>query len=93
VIFKDSRYAKVPLYTVTDRSGRQYRALTPRVIPATPARFRHTVVSTDRLDLIAFQYYGKADRFWRICDGNTELQPDALLQPGRQVLIPPDLTA
>lgn len=93
MIFKTSRYANVPLYTVTDFQGRVHRALTLRVIPPTPAHFLHTVSGTDRLDLLAFQYYGKADRFWHICDGNAELQPDDLLRLGRQVLIPPDQTA
>ncbi len=72
--------------------GRVHRALTIRVIPLTPAVFHHTVSEPDRLDLLAFQYYGKPDHFWRICDGNSAMRPEDLLQPGRRVLIPPDQT-
>jgi hypothetical protein len=93
MIFKSSRYAAVPIYTVTDRSGRAYRALAIRVIPPTPAAFRHAVSAADRLDLIAFQYYGKADRFWRVCDANSAMQPEELLHLGRSIFVPPDLTA
>ncbi len=92
MIFHGSRYAKVSIYTVTDRFGHTQRALAIRVIPPTPALFRHTVSETDRLDLLAFQYYGKPDRFWRIGDGNSAMQAEELLQRGRQILIPPDQT-
>lgn len=92
MIFQGSRYAKVAVEMVTDRFGRTHRALAIRVVPPTPSVFRHLVSETDRLDLIAFQYYGKPDRFWRICDGNTAMQPEELLQPGRPLLIPPDQT-
>jgi hypothetical protein len=92
MIFKDSRYANVPVYTIVDAQGRAHRALRMRVIPPTPAYFQHLVAETDRLDLMAFTYYAKPDRFWRICDGNSEMQPERLLEPGRRVLVPPDRT-
>ena len=90
MIFKDSRYAGLPLYTVTDRRGRTHRALTIRIVPPTPAVFRHLVAEADRLDLLAFTYYSKADRFWRIADANGDMRPDDLLQPGRRILVPPE---
>jgi nucleoid-associated protein YgaU len=90
MIFKDSRYAGVPLYTVTDGQGRPHRALTMRTAPPTPAIFRHLVAEADRLDLLSFKYYGRADRFWRIADANNELRPDDLLQPGQRILVPPE---
>jgi nucleoid-associated protein YgaU len=90
MILKGSRYTQVEIYTITDARGNRHAALKIRLIPPTPAFFRHTIKESDRLDLLAFQYYGKADRFWRICDANNEMQPDDLLEPGRQVLIPPD---
>jgi nucleoid-associated protein YgaU len=90
MIFKDSRYTGVALYTVTDRQGRSHRALTIRVVPPTPAVFRHLVAEADRLDLLSFKYYSKADRFWRIADANNEMRPEDLLQPGRRILVPPD---
>ncbi len=89
---RTSRYAAVGIYTVTDAQGRAHQALKVRFLPPTPAVFHHTVAEGDRLDLLAFKYYNKADRFWLICDANNVMQPDELLQPGRQVLIPPDKT-
>jgi nucleoid-associated protein YgaU len=93
MIGKNSRYARLETYTIIDAHGITRTALKMRLNPPTPAVFQHTVKENDRLDLIAFQYYGKADRFWRICDANNEMLPDDLLEPGRQVLIPPDLPA
>lgn len=93
MIFKNSRYAKVDIYTVTDAQGNQHQALKIRMVPATPSFFQHTVTNNDRLDLLAFQFYGKADRFWRICDANNAMQPEELLEPGRLVNIPPDQPA
>lgn len=93
MIIKSSRYANVEAYTVLDAQGRAHRALKMRLVPPTPAVFRHTVQEGERLDLLAFKYYGKADRFWRIGDANNTMQPEALLQPGRKILIPPDQTS
>ena len=90
MIFKDSRYATVGQYTITDAAGRTHRALKMRIVPPTPAVFEHVVTDTDRLDLLAFKYYGKADRFWRVCDANLVMHPDDLLQAARRVRIPPD---
>lgn len=92
MIFNTSRYAKVETYTVTPAAGRTLTALKLRVIPPTSAVFWHTVQAGDRLDLLAFKYYGKADRFWLICDANNVMRPEELLQPGRKILIPPDRT-
>jgi len=90
MIFKGSRYEKVPTYEVTTADGRQIRALTSRPIPNPPAGFFHTVGAEDRLDLLAYRYYGNAQKFWVIADANDELDPEALLVPGRQLRIPPD---
>ena len=92
MIFKTSRFAQVGVYSVTDAQGRTHQALKVRFIPPTPAVFRHTVTEGDRLDLLAFKYYNKADRFWLMCDANNAMRPEELLQPGRAVLIPPDRT-
>lgn len=91
MISRTSRYARNGTYAITDAFGVRHIALKARIIPATAAVFRHTVTETDRLDLIAVHYYEKADRFWRICDANSEMVPDDLLVPGRHILIPPDL--
>jgi hypothetical protein len=91
MIFKGSRYENVGVMTVTDARGRATMALKIRFVPPTPAGFRHTVIASDRLDLMAYHYYRNPEKFWLIGDANDELDAEELLrQPGRQVLIPPD---
>jgi hypothetical protein len=84
-----SRYASVADATFQDPSGRavKYKAL--RVTPVSTSLQNHTVAQGDRLDLIAFQQYGDAEQFWRICDGNEALRPDDLTQEvGARIRIP-----
>lgn len=92
MIFKGSRYEKVGVYQVTDTSGQTAQALKIRFIPPTPAGYLHTFTADERLDLLAFQFYRNPEKFWLIADANTEMDPDDLLDPGRQLSIPPDRT-
>jgi hypothetical protein len=92
MIFKGSRYQGVNIYTATAANGQTVTALGIRLIPATPAGFLHTFSGDQRLDLIAYQYYLNPEKFWLIADANTEMDPEDLLDPGRQLLIPPDRT-
>jgi hypothetical protein len=91
MIFKGSRYETVGTYDVTGPSGETIKALLIRYIPDTPAGFRHTVTSGERLDLLANTYYHQPLKFWLIADANNALDPEDLVSsPGQQVLIPPD---
>jgi hypothetical protein len=90
MIFKGSRYEKTGVYQVTGSNGQTVTALTIRFIPPTPAGYLHTFTASDRLDLMAYKYYRNPEKFWLIADANTEMDPDDLLEPGRQLLIPPD---
>ena len=92
MIFKGSRYQGVNVYTVTRPDGQTVTALRIRFIPKTPAGFFHTFSGHQRLDLIASQYYLNPEKFWLIADANTAMDPEDLLEPGRQLLIPPDRT-
>lgn len=92
MIFKGSRYEKVGVYQVTTESGQIVNALAIRFIPPTPAGYLHTFTSDERLDLLAFTFYRNPEKFWLIADANTEMDPDDLLEPGRQLRIPPDRT-
>jgi nucleoid-associated protein YgaU len=92
MIFKGSRYQNVGTYQVTDQSGQQVTVLKTRFIPPTPAGLFHTFTADERLDLLAFNFYGNPEKFWLIADANTEMDPEDLLEPGRQLLIPPDRT-
>jgi hypothetical protein len=84
-----SRYTSVADATFQGANGRavKYKAL--RITPDTTSLQSHTVAQGDRLDLIAFQQYGDAEQFWRICDGNDALRPDDLTQEvGARIRIP-----
>jgi hypothetical protein len=92
MIFKGSRYEKVGVYQVTEANGQMVNALLIRFIPPTPAGYLHTFTAGERLDLLAYTFYRNPEKFWLIADANTEMDPDDLLEPGRQLLIPPDRT-
>jgi nucleoid-associated protein YgaU len=90
VIFKGSRYQNVGVYEAQDATGRIVKALKIRFIPPTPAGYLHTFTNDERLDILAFRFYGNAEKFWLIADANTEMDPEDLARPGNQLLIPPD---
>lgn len=92
MIFKGSRYQGVKVNTVALPNGQSVAAFGIRFIPLTPAGFMHTFSGHERLDLIAYQYYRNPEKFWLIADANTAMDPEDLLEPGRQLLIPPDQT-
>jgi len=84
-----SRYASIADATHNAPDGRAIKYKTLRVTPDTKSIENHTVAQGDRLDLIAFQQYGDAEQFWRICDGNNTLRPDDLTQQnGARIRIP-----
>jgi nucleoid-associated protein YgaU len=92
VVLKGSRYeslARTPVI-VTDAEGRLHAALRTRFIAGTLASYCHTVSANERLDLLAFHFYGDPTRFWLIADANPFMDPEDLLEPGLQIFVPPD---
>lgn len=79
----NSRYAGVATATLETIDGRTIVYLRRRFAPA-PERLallqEHTVVQGDRLDNLAAQYMGDPELFWRICDANGTIRPDALTE-------------
>ena len=92
MIFKGSRYQNVVTYQIAFAGGRTVSVLKIRLIPPTPAGFIHVVTADDRLDLLSYKFYRNPEKFWLIADANTAMDPEDLLEPGRQLLIPPDRT-
>lgn len=92
MFFKGSRYKDIPDYSVIDASGKTSTVKSLRWIPETSGTFMHTVKEGDRMDLLAYKYYGDPKRWWLICDANPEafLPTDLLKQPGRKIIIPPN---
>jgi len=68
IIDKDSRYTKCLVYR--DRQG-LFLGLRPTIKwqPQSDDRF-HKVNSGDRIDLLAYQYFGDCRLWWIICDYN-----------------------
>jgi len=92
LIFKGSRYQNVGVYQAQDAAGNTVKALKIRFIPATPAGYLHTFTNDERLDLLAFRFYGNPEKFWLIADANSEMDPEDLAIAGKRLLIPPDRT-
>jgi len=89
---KGSRYKELPEISVTDAGGRTAGSKALRWIPDTPGTFLHRVSQADRLDLLAYKYYGDPKKWWLICDANPDfaLPTDLLKNPGRQITVPPN---
>ena len=84
-----SRYERVPVAVHVDRSGKERPYVLLRTFPpAAPTQQQHEVAEHERLDLIAFAFFGDAEQFWRICDANRTLEPESLEAVGRRLLIP-----
>lgn len=78
MIFPGSRYQNTGQTLVTQADGSQVAALiTPLPRPAlVQGYFRR--MTGQRLDLIANQYLNDPTTFWRLCDANNSVVPDAL---------------
>ena len=86
-----SRYAALEQGTYTFPDGRTVAYVRRRFVPldAGAQPLAHELVrEADRMDLIATRTIGDPDQAWRICDANAALDPDALLRPGRRLIIP-----
>jgi hypothetical protein len=78
MFFPGSRYANAGTYTVTLPGGRMVAATRiPLPSPGTLIGY-HRRLEGQRLDLIAYHYLADATAFWRLCDTNDTMVPDAL---------------
>jgi hypothetical protein len=84
----NSRYAKVATVETTTSTGETVVTLTLRRLAPVTGEPR-TVVSGDRLDLIAHARTGDATQFWHVADANTALDGRTLVDtPGDTVQVP-----
>jgi hypothetical protein len=86
-----SRYYSIPLAELETPEGKRIVYLRRRFVPS-PERFalleEHLVSDGDRLDLIAHQHLGDPEQFWRICDANSAMRPEELIEEtGRRLHI------
>jgi len=85
-----SRYASTETATLETVQGKTMIYLKRRFVPS-PERFAllqyHVVSQGERLDNITAQYLGDPEQFWRICDANHAMQPQALEVAGTRLRI------
>jgi hypothetical protein len=87
----NSRYHTTGATTMETGDGRTVVYLRRRFAPQ-PSVFalllEHAVVEGDRLDNLAAHYFGDPELFWRICDANAAMRPEALTEAvGRRLRI------
>ncbi len=91
MFFKGSRYEKVDDYSFKRIDGSEVVLKKKRTIPEPKARVIHTVQEGERTDLIANRYYRAPLKFWKLADGNSEMNPEGLVEvPGDKILVPPN---
>ena len=86
-----SRYANTEIATVETPDGTTTVYLRRRFVPQ-PERFstlqEHVVIQGDRLDNVTARYLGDPLQFWRVCDANRAMRPEALVEKlGRRLRI------
>lgn len=78
MFFPGSRYASLATYQVTVPGGALV-TVTRLPLPANPPLLgAHPRQSGQRLDLIAAHFLRDATAFWKLCDANNSVVPDAL---------------
>jgi hypothetical protein len=88
VISSSSRYKDSTLTLVSSGRGTNLT-----VVPGQQTEWAfqftyHQVTASDRMDLLAFQYYGDARMWWHIADANPEVLFWGTLTPGQIIRIP-----
>lgn len=78
MFFPGSRYQNAGTYTVTRADGTTVSVTKTPLPLRSPLRGFHRRLEGQRLDLIAWRYLADATTFWRLCDANKALVPDAL---------------
>ncbi|MCP5048739.1 MAG: hypothetical protein GY940_16330 [bacterium] len=67
---KESRYLNLGNIVTTDARGRSLESRRLRPPVEVEGSFRHTLEESERLDHLAFKYYRKSQKWWRICDAD-----------------------
>ncbi len=67
---KESRYLNLGNIVTTDARGRSLESRRLRLPQEVEGTFLHTLEESERLDHLAFKYYRKSQKWWRICDAD-----------------------
>ena len=87
-----SRYDGAAVEFYTCANGVQVAYLQRRIIPQASiytSLQNYAVSAGDRLDNLAYKFFGDPILFWMICDANSAVDPDTLTaEPGYSIEIP-----
>ena len=78
----NSRYFGLDTAVLQTQAGVTIAYVKRRFVPAPESLTQvgtYVVVQSDRLDNIAAKQLGDPEQYWRICDANRALRPDALV--------------
>lgn len=78
MFFPGSRYANLTTYQVTRPDGTVVTATRLHLPLDTPLEGYYPRQNSQRVDQIASHFLSDATAFWRLCDGNGAVVPDAL---------------
>lgn len=78
MFFPGSRYEKMEPYRVTRPDGSTVIGTRLPLPLSAPVTGYHRRLAGQRLDLISARYLRDATAFWRLCDANDAVAPDAL---------------
>ncbi len=84
---KNSRYAKLDSYEVIDHRGRRVKVVPVPNPPGDEPLGVHLMKQGQRLDHLAYKYLKDAEAFWRICEVNNVMNPEALSE-AEKIIIP-----
>jgi hypothetical protein len=85
-----SRYAKLPVSTYIDAQGNAISYVTRRFLPPSTSfalMQEYSIVEGDRLDNLAARFIGDPQQFWKLCDANDAMEPEALMEIGQSLRI------
>jgi hypothetical protein len=78
MFFLNSRYAAQPQYTFNRTDGSQVQLVKPPTPGVAAVLGYHRRNAGERLDHISARFLMDATQFWRLCDANGDVTPDAL---------------
>lgn len=83
-----SRYAQSSVVSITVNGQSRQTIVSSEQIPFVIQFIFHQVTSNERIDNIAYQYYGDATRWWVIADANPEILDWSTITQGTLIRIP-----
>lgn len=85
---KNSRYDGLSTVTVTDKAGREVKAVKLRRLPSQEG-LNFVVQDNSQLDVMSEQQYNDGEKYWHIADANTELEANELVRfSNRTIKVP-----